>query len=179
MDVYIKSFRLLVFLKFETKVDVKYEQNNEIVILMISFCKPTKISFRNLLQKMIGLSPAQIYNETFDFNELVIELVYITTKGIYRKIHNFNDETEVEFEKTISFKLVCYHFKHLNSTQIKHKQRNIYAFHLYHRRNIIETIVPFYCLFFTSNVNYSNSEKDNFLFIYGKNFYFKSIFKIC
>ena len=28
-----------VFLKFETKVDVKYEQNNEIVIPMVSFCK--------------------------------------------------------------------------------------------------------------------------------------------
>ena len=169
-----------LFLKFETKIEVKYEQNDEIIIPMVSFCKPTRFSFRNSSQKIIGLSPAQIYNQTFDFNELFIELEYISSEGSFHKIHNFEDETEIEFEKTISSDLVCYHFKHLNSKEIKHKQKKIYLFHLYHHHNnVTEIIVPFYYLFFTSNVNYPNSLKDNFLFIYGKNFYFINIFKIC
>ena len=170
-----------LFLKFETKIEVKYGQNNEIIIPMVSFCKSTKILFRNSSQKIIGLSPAQIYNQTFDFNELFIELEYVSSEGSFHKIHNFKDETEteIEFEKTISSNLVCYHFKHLNSKKIKHKQQKIYLFHLYHRQNVNEIIVPYYYLFFTSNVIYPNILKDNFLFIYGKNFYFINIFKIC
>ena len=32
-----------IYFKFETKVDVKYEQNNGIVVLMVSICEETKV----------------------------------------------------------------------------------------------------------------------------------------
>ena len=60
------SFQIIqltqVFLKFETKVQLKYEQNNEIVISMVSFCKPTELMFRNSSQNnsFKGFSPAQL-----------------------------------------------------------------------------------------------------------------------
>ena len=53
-----------VFLKFETKVDVSYDQNNENVIPMVSFCKPTKFMLRNSESQIKQLSPAQLYNQT-------------------------------------------------------------------------------------------------------------------
>ena len=51
-----------VFWGFETKIEVKYNQNNEIAIPMVSFCKPTQIMFRNSSQNnsFKGFSPAQL-----------------------------------------------------------------------------------------------------------------------
>ena len=49
-----------VFLKFETKVDLKYEQNNEVVIPMVSFCKPIEFMFRNSSQ--IHLKDCHLHN---------------------------------------------------------------------------------------------------------------------
>ena len=66
-----------IFLEFETKVDIKYDTKSQIVIPMVSLCKQTKNSFRNSSQQINGLSPAQIYNQTFNFNDIFIKLKYI------------------------------------------------------------------------------------------------------
>ena len=167
-----------VFLKFETKVDVKYEQNNEIVIPMVSFCKETSEMFRNSSKRSSqGLSPAQLYNQTFSFDEVFISIEFIKPNGKFGEIFNFTDEqqnnSEVYYEKTISNLMICYHIKYLHSKQLKHKQGLIYPFYLYHHnyetsKSIINNYP--YQLFVTSNINYPY-DADNSLFIFGNNFF--------
>ena len=115
---------------FETKVDIKYEQKNEIVIPMVSFCKPIWIMHRNLSQKIKGLSPAQVYNQTFGFAEVFIGIYFIGSNSIYHNIVNFPDRkqnnSEIYYEKTISDLMICYQFKYLLSKQLKHKEVYIY-----------------------------------------------------
>ena len=164
-----------VFLKFETKVDVKYDQDNEIVIPIVSFCKRTFAVFRDSSRNSSkGLSPAQFYNQTFSFAEVFIGLKFIISNDEYDKIVNFIDDkqndSKIHYEKTISNLMICYHFKYLHSKQLKHKQRRIYTFELYHQNYEISFKFP-YDLFLTSEINYPNYEKDNPLYIYGNNFF--------
>ena len=90
-----------VFLKLKTKVDVKYEQNNEIAIPMVSFCKYTKDMFRNTLQihSSKGLSPLQLYNHTFSFAEVFSVIEFIRSDGKLGKIVNFTDEKQNKSER--------------------------------------------------------------------------------
>ena len=159
-------------MEFETKVDVKYKQNNEIVIPMVSFCKTTSIMFRNSSQNNSseGLSPAQFYNQTFSFGEVFILIEFISLNDKYYEIVNFTDgeqnNNEIYYEKTISFEMICYHFKYLHSKQLKHKEGRIYKFWLYHQNNVFlhDTFIfnhfP-YILFLSSNINYPNIHTDN------------------
>ena len=56
-------------------------------------------------------------------------------KDEYGIIVNFIDEnqnnSEIHYEKTISDRMICYHFKYLHLKQLKHKQATIYSFYLY------------------------------------------------
>ena len=167
-----------VFLKFETKVDVKNNQNNEIVIPMVSFCKPTKYLLRNSSQQINGLTPAQLYNQTFSFTEVFIHIEFILSNDKY-EIINFIDEEQnnnkINYEKTVSFKMTCYHLKYLHSKQLKHKQGKIYKFWLYHQNDVFSydtsAYINFpYYLFLTSDINYPNLQTDNPLYIMGNNF---------
>ena len=169
-----------VYFEFETKINVKYNENNEIVIPMVSFCQNIDFMFRNSSKDINGLSPAQVYNQTFSFNELFIGIDFITSNGKYEfsTIDNFTKEEqnngEIYYEKTISSKMICYHFKYLHSKQLKRKQRKIYSFRLYYQPSIVNFFhftFPFYYLFFTTDINYPNLQKDNHLYIYGNNFF--------
>ena len=115
-----------VFLKFETKIDISYDGNNEIIIPMVSFCKPTLHMLRNSSQRIEGLSPAQFYNETFNFSEIFIYMWFIIPNGKSHHISNFTNEEQnnsgIYYEKTVSFSLVCFHFKYLHSKQLNRKQ---------------------------------------------------------
>ena len=166
-----------VYFEFETKINVKYNENNEIVIPMVSFCQKTDFMFRNSSQHINEMSPAQVYNQTLSFNEVFIEIEFIRSNGKYEYsiIDNFKDEEqnngEIYYEKTISSKIICYHFKYLHSKQLKRKQRTIYKFQLYHQ-NYGTFIINFpYSLFLTSDVNYPNVQKDNLILIYGNIFF--------
>ena len=168
-----------VFLAFETKVNVKYEQNNKIVIPMVSFCKITQYMFRNSSQNNSskGLSAAQLYNQTFDFSEVFIGIQFIRSNDEYGVIVDFTDEeqnnSEIYYEKTISDQMICYHIKYLHSKQLKHRQGIIYSIMLYHQSYNTMSIInnfPYY-LFLTSDVNYPNSRKDNLFFIFGNYFF--------
>ena len=161
-----------VYLKFETKIDLSYDQKSEIVIPMISSCKPTKFMFRNSSKNINGLTPAQVYNMTFDFNEIFIQIDFMDSNSTYHRMINLTNEddqnkSEIHYEKTIRKYIICYHFKYPNSKQLKHKHGNIYSFWLYHQN--YQTAYPFYYLFFTSDVNYPNNIYDNYLIIFGNN----------
>ena len=169
-----------VFLKFETKVDMKYEQNNEIIIPMVSFCKPTKYMFRNSSQQINGLTPAQVYNHTFSFAEVFIGIKFVPSNNKEKTV-NFTDKeennSEIYYEKTISDFMTCYHIKYLHSKQLKHRQGTIYIFDLYHQNDIFsyDTTLEYinfpYNLYLSSGINYLNLETDNWVNIYGNNFF--------
>ena len=163
-----------VFLKFETKIDVSYDQSNEIAIPMVSFCRRTDNMFRNSSQQIKGLSPAQLYNHTFKFGEVLFSMKFIISNDNYEEINNFNEENqninEIYYEKTISDSLVCYQFKYLHSKQLKYKQERIYTFRLYHQDSMDAYNYPYF-LFLSSDINYPNHKTDNSIFIFGNNFF--------
>ena len=159
-----------VYLKFETKVDLSYDQNNEIVIPMVSFCRPTNYMFRNSSRDINGLTPSQVYNMTFDFNEIFIELRVLQSNYSYQMFNLTNEhqnKSEIHYEKTISKDLICYQFKFPDSKQLKHKQGMIYSFWLYYHN--LQITFPFYYLFLTSDVNNPSYIYDNYLCIFGNN----------
>ena len=168
-----------MFWGFETKIEVKYNQNNEIAIPMVSFCKPTQIMFRNSSKNnsFKGLSPAQLYNQTFSFAEMFIGIIFISSNNKIGVI-NFTEEqnnSEIYYEKTISDQMICYHIKYLHSKQLKYKQGLIYSIYLYHQNDNTSTLLvdnfPFY-LFLTSDINYPNLGKDNVFCIFGNYIFF-------
>ena len=50
-----------VYFKFETKVDVKYEQTNQVAIPMVSFCEEIGVMLRNSSKK-IHLKDYHLHN---------------------------------------------------------------------------------------------------------------------
>ena len=68
------SKKINVMIPFISFLREHYNQNNEIVIPIISFCKPTLKMLRNSSQRIQGLSPAQLYNETFSFSDISIRM---------------------------------------------------------------------------------------------------------
>ena len=128
-----------VFWEFETKIEVKYNQNNEIAIPMVSFCKPTEFMFKNSSKNNSskGLSPAQLYNQTFSFAEVFIGIQFKDSNNKIGVI-NFTEEqnnSEIYYEKTISDRIICYHIKYLHSKQLKYRQGIIYSLLLYHQND--------------------------------------------
>ena len=147
-----------VYLQFETKIDVKYDYQSEIAIPMVSLCKPTTSSMRNSSirneNQIFGLSPAQIYNMTFSFKEIVIHLGY-QHETSNPSVEEFKDEEHqiksiIHYDKTISFYRICYNFKYSNVKQIKAKNGLVYYLKLYHHH---ESKIP-YNLYLSSNTDY-------------------------
>ena len=110
---------------------------------------------------------------TIDFNEYFTEKDFMDSNDRYHKIFNLTNEgqnkskSKIHYEKNMSNHLICYHFKHPDSKQLKHKQGNIYLFWLYHQND--QTSISFCSLFFTSNVNYPNHLYDNHLYLFSNN----------
>ena len=161
-----------VFLKFETKIDVSYDQSNEIAIPMVSFCRRTDNMFRNSSQQIKGLSPAQLYNHTLKFGEVFFSMKFIISNDKYKEI-NFVEENqninEIYYEKMISDTLVCYQFKYLHSKQLKYKQEKIYTFRLY--QGSMDVYNYPYLLFLSSDGNDPNLKTDNKLYLFGNNYF--------
>ena len=141
---------------------------------MVSFCRQTFYSFRNSSQQINGLTPAQVYNMTFDFNEIFVDIGFNRSNDQYKRTINLTDEKdqnkyETNKVKTISNDLICYHFKHPYSRQLKYKRGIIYKFWLYHQND--QNSIPVYFLFLTSDINYPNLYNDNLVYIFGNNFF--------
>ena len=172
-----------VFLEFETKIDVSID-NNEIGIPMVSFCIYSSDAFRNKQQKIYGLTPAYVYNKTFNFGEIFVYLEYYLTnneEGYYGSYYyqmtnlaeqeqdiqsqKFNSTVDIQIEKTISDEVVCYNFKHPKN-KIKRPKiaPPIYVFILYHQKHAKVNIK-------LSSKNHSpNNQYDNLFKISGDNF---------
>ena len=157
-----------VYFEYETKIDVKYNQKSEIVIPMVSFCRPTIYSFRNSSEpkSIKGMSPAQVYNQTY-LDEIFIEIVFFRMDGkVIKVVNNFTDENqnEIQFEKTISSSMICYHFKYPNAKQLNNTEVYVYKIYLYYP---IENAYPYYNLFITSDINYPNPKNDDYFKLFG------------
>ena len=157
-----------MYFEFETIVDVKYEKS-EIVIPMISICEETIYLFRNSseFKSIEGMSPAQVYNQTFNFNEMFIEIrFYSNDEKVEKLVTNFTDEdqNEIQYEKTISSYMTCYHFKYLNTKQLNNKELYTYSIYLYYHN---ESVSPYYHLFISSDMNYPNLRNDDHFKIFG------------
>ena len=159
-----------VYLQFETKIDVKFNDENEISVPMLSLCKPTSRLMRNYslinFKRFFGLSPAKIYNMTFSFKEIVIDLAYSDGRSI-SSVKEFKDEEHqiksiIHYEKTINVYVSCYNFKYSNAKKIINKKKVAYDIKLYHY-GAIET--PYY-LHLSSNMD-NNVYKGNYLEIFG------------
>ena len=72
-----------VYFEFETKIDLKYNEKSEVVIPMVSFCMPTVYSFRNSSKSksIKGMSPVQVYNQTYNFDEVFIQIKFFRVDG--------------------------------------------------------------------------------------------------
>ena len=179
----------LVFLEFETKIDVSIDKT-EIEIPMISFCSSASKVFRDGKKQTFGLTPAQVYNQTLNFGEIVIYMDYylMDDENGYFNTHfhaiwnftkheedvqsqKFNSTVDIQIEKSISHLRVCYNFKHPQNKVIRPRfSKKIYQFILYHQNRTSFNIV-------LSSKNHSpNNNIDNEFEVSGDNFFFQ-IFK--
>ena len=139
-----------VYLEFETKIDVKYDDQSEIAILpKLSLCKETTFLMRNYslrdYKKILGLSPAQLYNMTFSFKEIVIGFISPPAKQFEDEEHRI--KAIIHYEKTISLLRTCYHFKYPNENRITGKNTLVYNLNLYNHE-------IHYDLYLSSNIDY-------------------------
>ena len=140
-----------VYLQFETKIDVKYDDDvNEIAVPKLSLCKDTKLMMRNFsstdYEKIVGLSAAQLYNMTFRFKEIIMDFIEPPVKEFKDEKHRI--KAIIHYKKTISLSRICYHFKYSNENQITGKNMLVYNLILY---NQDET---YYHLYLSSNIDY-------------------------
>ena len=74
----------LVYLKFETKIDFSIDKN-DLTIPMISFCRWTHFEFKNKKSLTWGMTPAQVYNQTYTFGDIFLYMrYYYYSKGLKR-----------------------------------------------------------------------------------------------
>ena len=68
-----------VYFEFETTVDVSFNPRSEIAIPIVSFCKYTVKSFINdsSFVRLMSLPAKQIYNETFGFGHVFLQITFI------------------------------------------------------------------------------------------------------
>lgn len=164
-----------VFLKFDTKIDVSFETKDQID-LKVRICKHTNALFRNSsIKSAEGMSPAQIYNNTFGFDQILINVGYLSPDHNYILIKLINyydlikyqddvqlrDPKQLRIEKVISYDQICYQF---SQNQIKIdinkniKRKQILYFVVFHRDP-------------DKNFHLFIDSDDNFLQIKGINFY--------
>ena len=164
-----------VFLKFETKIDVSFEMKDQID-LKVRICKPTNGLFKNSkIKSAEGMSPANIYNSTFDFDQIFIHVGYLSEDHNYKSvkpIHYYDlikyqddqltNPKQLRVEKAISYDQICYEF---SQNQIKidinkntKKKEMLLFLAIFHRGS-------------DKNLDLLIDSSNNFLQIKGINFY--------
>ena len=129
----------------------------------------TPYAFRNSSKSksIKGMSSAQVYNQTYNFDEVFIEIkLYHVDGKVIKVVNNFTDENqnEIQYEKTISSLMICYHFKYPYTKQLNNNEKYTYGIYLYYH---IENAYRFYHLFITSDINYPDLRADDFFHIFG------------
>ena len=122
-----------VYLKFETKVDVSFYYTSEYAVPVISLCNSADALKKNISLKIDQMSPDQIYNNTYDFGDVILEMRYSVQNGgfvIIQNVSSFREDIfngrrnktkhDIQFEKTITYhddyNLVCYNLIHPEMT---------------------------------------------------------------
>ena len=127
-----------VYFKFQTKIDVSFDGDSQIVVPKVSICRRRKVSSRTSTNDRQNLSPSFIYNMTYDIEQIFMLCIMTTdddginkTKMLFdcKNLTNYG----VQLEKTVSYMFVCYTFKHPQFSYYKPRIRGtIYEFMMYH-----------------------------------------------
>ena len=164
----------LVFLEFETKIDISIDKN-DLTIPMVSFCTESFVLFKTKMNHFYGLTPAQLNKDTSNFGDIFVYMYYYYRDDVVEReedIYNFtkyqqftqskesNSEITIQLEKSISTHRICYNFKYPKTKLIKPKwlsgERTIYRFILYHHYR------SQYDLILSANDHYPNTENHHF-----------------
>ena len=154
-----------VYFKFQTKIDVSFDGDSQIVVPKVSICRRRKVSSRTSTNDRQNLSPSFIYNMTYDIEEIFMMCIMATvddgankTKKLFdcKNLTNYG----VQLEKTINFMFVCYTFKHPQFSHYKPRIRGtIYEFMMYHNHDKHHNVVNNeYNLYLTSDKIFPNGQ---------------------
>ena len=152
-----------VYLSFQTKIDVSFDTESQIVVPLVSFCKSKFALMINESRRNYAASiktpstPAAIYNSTFGFKDVFLFCRYRDRNGYYNYSHHCQLDGGFQIEKTVNHLFVCYNFKH---PQFNHKDRlkgMLYEFWIYHHHQ------SEYILYLSSDNNVPNGESTNSL----------------
>ena len=171
----------LIYFKFETKIDFWIDKN-DLTLPMVSFCRPSNRLIKDFHTKIVGVTPAQLDNNTFDFDEIFVSVGFyhqdekLDTFGsildfkkqtVFQR--DFNPKWIIKMEKTMSYPTICYNFKYPNNKLIKPKwingERTIFRFVLYHSK-LFNYKYPFN-LSLSANDHYPNSGNEHFYILTG------------
>lgn len=173
-----------VYLKYQTKVDVSFDGDSQIVVPLVTFCRMKEASYRNIEKpmQMQNPTPSLIDNITYDVSEIFFLYILVTDNhhdGI--AVHQFEklQDYGVQVEKTINYRFICYNFKHFQFSKYKPRiNGRIYEFMLYQHNhfNLIGRMKDHYNLYLTSEKRVPNGQSINSLKLIG-NFYKLNIYK--
>lgn len=156
-----------VYLTFQTKIDVSFDSTNQIVVPLISFCKPRFTLMINQSQRdfleiiKTSPTPAAIQNTTFGIADVFLFCRYVNEKGK----HHFSKKCNQGFQttKTVNYWNVCYHFKHPQFIHNSNRYKGIICqFWLYHHHHSEFT------LYLSSDKNIPNGDSPNALKLISK-----------
>ena len=166
-----------VYLKFETKIDVSFDSANQIVVPLVSFCKPRHAlmideSLRDF-SKIFGtnVTPAEIDNSTYASSEIILKCYFydFAPSEHYYFAFNCTDKMErLQFDKTLNYFSVCYNIKHSQYNSTNRYRYKIYEFWLHHHPSEFR-------LSLTSDNNIPYGSSENSLDIIDNKLYFHSI----
>ena len=151
-----------IYLAFQTKIDVSFDTKSQIVIPLVSFCKPKfalmiNESHRDYFTSIKAPStPAEIYSSTFGIEDVFLFCKYIKKDGSYKFSKQCQLNNQFQINKTISNWIVYYNFKHPQLNQVKYRHKGIiYEFWLYHHHQ------SEYILYLSSDNNSPNGLSPN------------------
>ena len=153
-----------VYLSFQTKIDVSFDTKSQIVVPLVSFCKPkfalmVNESRRNYFTSFnTPLTPAAIYNSTFDVEDVFLFCTYVKESGLLGISKHCQLNNQLQINKTVNDWVVCYNFKHQQLNRMEHRHKGIiYEFWLYHHHQ------SEYLLYLSSDDNFPNGLSPNCL----------------
>ena len=157
-----------VYLAFQTKIDISFDTRSQIVVPLVSFCKPKfalmiNESHRDIFDSMeTPLTPAAIYNSTFGIEDVFLLCVYVDENGLNKFSKQCQLNNQLQINKTINGFTVCYNFKHPQFNQMKYRYKGvIYEFWLYHHHQ------SEYSLFISPENNFPNGRSPDSLKLIG------------
>lgn len=158
-----------VYLTFQTKVDISFDEKSQIVVPMVSFCKNRLFLYEhneNFLKDIQHLFPSSIHNKTLQISKLFLSCSARTNKFLFESYDKCNmSRRGIQTEKTINYYYICYNFKHPQFSQNRSREHGeIYQFWLHHSNHHCSE----FNLYFTSDNNGPNGQSFNSLKLTGK-----------